>query len=321
MATHREQDGPPSGGENDWLAWVASFVADTDPQVRIGPGDDAAVLKHDAARGDVVVATDTLVEGVHFTADAAPASIGWKAVAVNLSDIAAMGCFPTAVVMTIAAPTGTTRSALESLMQGARDAAAPHRVAIVGGDFSRSPAGLHVTVTALGETRDLEPVRRCGARPGDVLLVTGPLGGSILGRHLSFEPRVDHGLRLNRAHGAHAMIDISDGLSIDLCRMMTASNTGARLIVDQIPVAAAAEQLAAESGRTALEHALDDGEDFELLVALDEASAGRALADPALKGLTAIGTVTQAGLRLIGTDGKARRMEVAGYEHRLDPDR
>jgi len=311
----------PFRSEGEWLDWVTGFVGAGGNRVEIGPGDDAAVLALGADAGSAVVTVDTLVEGLHFESEVDPGALGRKSLAVNLSDIAAMAALPVAAVVSICAPARWESPRLRGLMNGIREMAREFDVDVVGGDFSSTRGPLVVTVALLGETRGVKPVRSSGARPGDRLLVTGSLGGAGLGRHLAFRPRVEEGRRL-AAHGVHAMTDLSDGLSRDLRKMARASGVGARVDAHRLPVSRDAERRARTSGRAPIWHALHDGEDFELLVALPSDRAARTLADGALGvPLTEIGEVTQEGLVLRDAEGRTEPLPMEGYEHVLgDPD-
>ncbi|MBU0755179.1 MAG: thiamine-phosphate kinase, partial [Planctomycetes bacterium] len=187
----------------------------------IGLGDDAAVLKLD---GPVAVASDLLVEGVHYRPEeTSPREIGIKAVNRNFSDIAAMGLAPSWILASAALPSGSSESFIHALVEGMLEAASRFNVSLVGGDTSRSPGGVVIDVTVLARLQGLTPIPRSGAKPGDRILVTGALGGASLGRHLHFTPRIKEGLYLNRFYRPNAMIDISDGLALDLSRILDAS--------------------------------------------------------------------------------------------------
>ncbi len=303
--------------ERDWIEWVTAKTRRRDARVLVGPGDDAAVLRPAGSSQEIVVTVDSIVEDVHFDGSATPYDIGWKAMAVNLSDVAAMGAVPATAVLAIGAPETWSADALQDVMRGLIAAADAYAVSVVGGDFTASPRGLHVTVTLIGETRGVSPVLRSGANPGDALFVTGPLGGSITGSHLRFRPRVREGRILAERHGATAMMDISDGLGIDATRLARASGCELRIESALVPVSEAAAALARTSGRTPLEHALGDGEDFELLVTLPTSVSEQALADPDLTGLTPIGRVVEgSGARLVDADNE-RNLEEYGHEHSI----
>lgn len=284
--------------EFDLVRWIRRR-APSGRGVRTGIGDDCAVLG--PARDPLCLTTDVIVGGVDFTPDASPSSVGRKAVNVNLSDLAAAGARPLACLATLGLPPGLgaawARGALRGVLAACRAAGA----SLVGGDLSATSGPAFVSVTALGTAR--KPVLRSGAREGDAIGVTGPCGGSILGRHLRFTPRIALGLRL--APVASAMIDISDGLAADLGHLLDASGAGARLESAAIPVHRDALRLARKSGRPALEHALRDGEDFELLFTCSPSRFPR--------WARRIGTVTRG--KALTMDGRALPRD--GYEHVL----
>jgi thiamine-monophosphate kinase len=288
------------------------------PLLRIGPGDDAAVL---AALGEsgIVVTTDLLTDGVHFNlASTDPRRVGHKALGVNLSDLAAMAAEPVAVVISLSLP--RSRECLElakELYEGVLLLAEQFDVAIAGGDTNTWDGPLVICVTALGKTTPRGPLLRSGARAGDRLLVTGELGGSILGRHLDCQPRVCEALLLNERYELHAGMDISDGLALDLSRMCEASGVGAIVDVDRIPISAAANELSnREPQTTALEHALGDGEDFELLLAVPpDASAQIVRERPVECGIRDVGEFTaELGLRQ-RRSGRVSPLPERGYIH------
>ena len=263
--------------ESEFHQWLRDRLP-PDKNVLLGVGDDAAVLD---ARGPVAAACDLVVEGVHFErGKASPERIGAKAVNRNFSDMAAMGIAPRWILASAALPEGTESGFVHALVEGMVQAAARFDAVLVGGDTSRSPGPLVLDVTVIGPLEELSPVPRGGARAGDRVLVTGTLGGASLGRHLTFTPRVKEGLFLNRGYHPHAMIDISDGLALDLSRILDASGTGAVIRGDGVPLSDAAKEMAARSGRSPLEHALSDGEDFELLFTLPPERAKALLEDP-----------------------------------------
>lgn len=295
------------------IDWIRRSVA-AHTRVPIGIGDDAASIQL-ADRRACLITTDMLLEGVHFTSDAAPLRVGRKAMNVNLSDIAAMAGRPIAAVVAVAFPSHWSDDAAEQLQRGLHDAAQAFDVAIVGGDTNRSPNGLVVAVTVLGETTERGAVCRSGARSGDWIVVTGPLGGSLLGHHLDFTPRVREALHIHRRFDVHAMIDVSDGLAADLGHVARESNRGARLFAAQVPVSSAAQQRS--DGVSPLDHALHDGEDFELILTLDPADANRLLAEgtPGAD-LRHIGVICdEPGLTIEYSDGRIAALEPRGYDH------
>ena len=302
--------------ESEFIAWLRDRLP-VHPRLAIGVGDDAALLRTDS-NGELLISVDVLTEGVDFRlAEVDPRRIGRKAIAVNLSDMAAMAGRPTAVVVGVVLPrTGGLRLAQE-LALGMIPLAERFDVAFAGGDTNTWDGPLVISVTVLGTPSAQGPLRRNGARPGDTIVVTGSFGGSLLGHQFDFEPRVREALALHERYELHAGIDVSDGLSLDLARLAEASGCGAALRLDAVPIAAAAEELSRRDGRTPLEHALGDGEDFELVLALPAASARRMLAEQPLDvPLTAIGEfVAEPGLWQVSAAGVRTPLKPCGFEH------
>jgi thiamine-monophosphate kinase len=289
----------------------------TSESLRIGIGDDAAVLDL-GATSKLVVTSDLLAEGVHFEAGTALPRVGHKALAVNLSDLAAMSARPLAAVVSLLLSDDTALQSAKAVVEGMQPLATRHQVAIAGGDTNSWSGRLVISVTALGCLAGRSPWTRNGAVPGDVILVTGSLGGSLGGKHLDFEPRVTEALRLAGDYEIHAAIDISDGLSLDLARMATASGCAAVLDLEAIPISDAARSLApAPESKSALDRALSDGEDFELLLAVPrEVAKTLKRAPPFELPLTEIGEFASgAGIWRRKPDGGRAALEVEGYEH------
>lgn len=283
------------------------------PQVAIGIGDDAAIL--DPTPGTQQVAcTDQIIDGVDFRFDQhSPADIGYKAMAINLSDIAAMGANPRAALVTLALPKKDATKIAGDVYEGILQAAEEFDVAIAGGDLSTYEGPLSISVTLLGDVPTGTAWLRSGGCEGDAILVTGPVGGSIRGRHLRPNPRIEIAKRLREIVIVTAAIDISDGLSLDLDRLCASSGVGAELDIDSIPVHEDAIALASETGRTPFEHAWSDGEDFELIVTMSQADADQAVA--AESSLTQIGNLTgRTGLWKRKT-GKLERLSPQGFLH------
>ena len=233
-------------------------------RVRVGIGDDAAVIDVDKGK-KLVVSTDVIVENVDFRiAELSPEKIGRKALAVNLSDMAAMGATPTAFVVSIGKPKRITIAWLKRFYNGLLELARQYDVACIGGDFSGSRE-FFASVTIFGEVSAHQFIKRSGAMQGDWIGVTGTLGGSLRRHHWDFTPRVREGLFLAKRLTPTAMIDISDGLLQDLVHILKASKVGAVLDLDAIPVSADACRFNAGNKAKALARALGDGEDFELL--------------------------------------------------------
>lgn len=259
--------------EQSFVAW-AKMRSRRLPQVKLGIGDDAAVLA--ASTEDTVITTDTLMDGVHFrigdaagkVGEATGKQIGRKLVSVNLSDLAAMAARPTAAFFTLCLPRSASQQLAADIYEGVCEVCEQYQVALAGGDTNCWDGPLVVSLTAVGHTVDQVVWTRSGARADDLIVVTGPLGGSITGKHLEFTPRLDLVEKLRGKVAVHAAMDISDGLSIDLLRMCDASHCGAVLDLEHLPITAAAQEQSREDGRSVAEHALGDGEDFELLLAI-----------------------------------------------------
>lgn len=303
--------------EFDYIDWLRRQTL-ASPSVRVGPGDDCAVLEPQGGQ-PWLVTTDMLLEGSHFLlAQVGPRRVGRKAMAVNLSDIAAMGGRPIAAFISVALPRGPgTGQLAEELYLGLRERSDEFDTTIAGGDTNSGPGGLVVAVTLLGVPGPQGPILRTRAQPGDWILVTGPLGGSILGKHLDFTPRVREGLLLQEYAAIHAMIDVSDGLAADVGRLGRESGCCAILDAAEIPISDAARELARHDGRSPLEHALGDGEDFELAFAVSEADGRRLLATQPLPGLRLyhIGTFEEGTGLLLEVDGFRQPQAPTGYVH------
>ena len=235
----------------------------TDANVLVGAGDDCAVVGRPRDARWQLLKTDAVVEGVHFLAAEDPQRVGWKALCRAISDIAAMGGTPAHALITLAAPAKTSVARVQALYAGLRKAARKFGVAIVGGETSRSPGPLFLSITLTGWVERKYCVLRSGGRPGDILYVTGRLGGSLAGKHLDFHPRLDEARWLVSHFKPRAMMDLSDGLAADLPRLATASHCGHRVDHKLLPL---------NRGCTSAQ-GMSDGEDFELLFALAPRSA------------------------------------------------
>ncbi len=212
----------------------------SNPAVVTGVGDDCAVLDVGAPGRRLLFKTDAIVEGIHFLPTADPRKIGHKALGRCLSDIAAMGGRPLAALITLALPSNFEVPFVSAIYDGMNALARRYGVAIVGGETTTNPERMLISVSMLGECSN--GILRSGAKSGDAIFVTGELGGSILGKHLEFEPRVAEGQWLAEHFPIHAMIDISDGLVNDLRHILKASGVGAELLAKSIPVSPAARQ-------------------------------------------------------------------------------
>ncbi len=297
-----------------FIDWLRSRTS-ADRRVLVGPGDDTAVLVPPTR--PVLVTVDMLMDGTDFhISEVGPRAAGRKAMAVNLSDIAAMAGVPTAAVVSVALPQSGGREFGQELYVGIRGLADIFGVSVVGGDTNSWSGGLVISVTVFGEATARGPVLRSGARPGDWVMVTGSLGGSILGHHLTFTPRVREALALHESTDLHALIDISDGLAADLNHILEESRCGAVLFADSIPIALAAIELSRTSGKTPLSHALGDGEDFELVCVVAPLDGERLLRDQPVPGVTLakIGVCVESGLWL-EEDGLRRPLAPTGWVH------
>jgi thiamine-monophosphate kinase len=336
-------------GEFELIEWIRARSRGSDA-VPLGIGDDAAVLR--APRGDLLVTTDLLMEGTHFDLSvASPRDVGRKCLAVNLSDIAAMAGRPLAAFVSVALPRAGGRALAEDLYAGMWPLAEQHGVVIAGGDTNSWDGPLVVNVCVVGKPMGKGPVTRTGAQPGDWLLVTGPLGGSLSGRHLRFMPRVREALALHEAVALHAMLDLSDGVASDV-RHLLRGELGCVIDGAAVPIhpdvdapvgvhASACPAASTDSSRLQglnpestpgagslkaelqqgerLHRALCDGEDFELLLAVSPEDGARLLANPPVGvSLWRIGEVTTDGRRLLReVDGSVHPLMPGGWEHRV----
>jgi len=302
----------------------------------VGIGDDAAVWQPSRSHLSVIT-TDALVDGVHFLMDTMePGAIGHRALASNLSDIAAMGARPLLATVALGVPPQTSQAWIIGCYRGMAALAAEHRTRIVGGDIVRAPA-LTLSLTVVGEVSRSRLKRRDGGRPKDVIAVTGALGLSRAGLELTRrpalgvgeparsralaafatpQPRVREGRWLASSAGVHAMMDLSDGLSTDLERLTRASGCGA--VVDAIPVHRLVRAVAEAAGAAPDHYALDGGEDFELLVSVAPRAfphLARRFATRFGRPLLAVGCLeANPGVRL-QTAGTVGVLLPAGYDH------
>ncbi len=323
----------PSGSEFGLIDWIRRHAPQANTpggHVVTGIGDDCAALRFTPER-EVVVTTDMLMEGRHFRGLDGDllALVGYKALGVNLSDIAAMAAIPRSATVAVALPRrrGEFGSAEigRRIHQGLTTMAERFDVALVGGDTNAWDGPLVVSVTLLGEATERGLVRRAGARAGDAIFVTGRLGGSNSEpnqRHLSPFPRIREALTLHAAFDLHAMIDISDGLAADLGHILEESGgLGAVIEADRIPIHEDAREMSRADGRSPLEHALHDGEDFELCltVAPEAADQLRGWDWRGSNEINEIGVITrEPGLRMRFRDGRIEALEPRGFDHFRD---
>ncbi len=319
-------------GEFGLIERIAARVA---PQrsVKRGIGDDAAVIEPTAKR-QTLLSTDMLVEGVHFDLSYGdPVLLGRKALAVNISDIAAMGGESRQFLLGLAIPRSMPVEVIDGFLDGLLGMAAEHDLALIGGDTCASPGGLVISVTIIGEQQGELVVTRSGALPGDLVCVTGTLGDAALGlkllqqgvtqgmavkRQLDPRPRAREGVALASAGLASAMIDLSDGLLADLGHILEKSRVGGRLELDKLPVSAELRQAVGIHAIDPYELALAGGEDYELLFTvtpgrLAEATAALQACDA---GCTVIGVIDDSKvLKIFTAEGKEYLPKDRGYDH------
>jgi thiamine-monophosphate kinase len=324
-------------GEDRWIARLARRLGTSAPPPPDGIGDDAARLRPRAGR-DLAWTTDVLVEDVHFRRRwAPPRLLGRKGLAVNLSDLAAVGAVPRAFLLTLAAPPETPVAWLDELAAGLAEAARRAGVACAGGDTTASPGPIQIGIAAAGDLPRGRMLTRRGCRPGDGLWLSGPLGGAAAGLRLLeagrpgrsgaaaaavralLDPRPPLALGpwLARRRLARAAIDLSDGLATDLARLCAASGVGAVLEAQAIPVHAAVRRLAPALGVEPRELALAGGEDYELLFAVPPRREAELRYLPRRLHIrpVRIGEVTTEGLRVRDEDGRERPLRPRGFRH------
>jgi thiamine-monophosphate kinase len=300
-------------GERELIRWIRARIGRR-RRVVVDSGDDAAVVRIGGRQ--VLFKTDSVIDGVHFDSRTArPEEIGHKAVARCLSDIAAMACLPTFAVAAMMIPRSAREAYVRRVILGMERTAAAFSTAIVGGDVATHAGRLAVSVALLGETAGRPVARRSGARPGDAICVTGTLGGSILGKHLRFTPRVREAQELVRRFEVRAMIDISDGLAVDLGHLCEESGVGAVLYEKRIPVSPAARRMARRDGRPPLQHAFADGEDYELLFTVPAIEAARL--ERSRLGRVIGEAAAAEGMYLHRGDGAMEELAPGGWEHRF----
>ena len=252
-------------GERRLIKEIRRWLGDASPAAPFGIGDDCAVIP--PTRQHQQVTTDPVIHGRHFD-DRVPArAVGAKLLKRNLSDIAAMGGRPVAAVISLALAPETSVAWLRGFYLGLAACARRHGVKIVGGDITQGPAGFFGAFLTLHGESTGRLITRTGARAGDAIFVTGRLGGSLLGHHHQFTPRLAEGAWLSRRREVRAMMDVSDGLAKDL-ESLTPAGLVPALEEGAIPISPAARRQARRSGQSPLRHALGDGEDYELLIVI-----------------------------------------------------
>jgi thiamine-monophosphate kinase len=329
-------------GESEIISRIKKRARAHD-QVRVGIGDDAAVI-NTGGEMDLIACSDLMVEGVHFRCEwGEPRLIGHKALAVTLSDVAAMGGAAKFAMISIALPHRLSSEFIAEIFQGIFDLADSCNVSIIGGDTSSSRDSLFIDTSVIGECASGRAITRRGARVGDAVYVTGTLGASALGlqmlvqgnrladcednpaarralmKHLAPEPRLKTGRAIAEMNLASAMIDISDGLSTDLWHILDESDVGAVIRADAIPIDESVRALSVKSKIDPLRLALNGGEEYELVFTARPESRSQVAKLSSETGIpiTAIGEiVAEEGLHLL-RDGTLSRVEPSGYEHMI----
>ena len=330
-------------GEHALLARILSRLPRPTAAVIVGPGDDAAVLALERNER-LVVTTDAVVEGVHFSrAFSTPADIGHKALAVNLSDLAAMGATPRWALLSLVLPGSMPVSDVEELVDGLTALAKRHGVSVVGGNITRTDGALVVDVTAGGDVAPRKWLTRSGARAGNEIYVSGSIGGAAAGlemlraghraigpsghqdgcvlRHRRPEPRVRLGIAMGRAKAARAAMDLSDGLADALKQVASSSGVGVKIDADSLPIDPCAREWWASRGTDPVIAAVSGGDDYELLFAVAPKrgtgggalrSVARHVAEPPL---TKIGVFTKDPRELVLVRGTREEALPEGFEH------
>jgi thiamine-monophosphate kinase len=301
--------------EGSLVAWLASRAA-RGPEVIVGIGHDAAVVRSPA--GDaLVLKSDQTIEEVHFLRGEQPwEQVGRKALARVLSDVGAVGGRPVAALCSLALPADVAEAEVRALFEGLLALAQQHGVSLVGGDLSRSPRGVAIDVAGLGFMDGRTPLRRDGARAGDLLVVSGPLGASRARHHHAFEPRWKLGVALAASGAVTSCIDLSDGLARDLEHVAAASRVGARVELAKLPL-----RPLDGGAHATVAQALHDGEDYELLFTVAPDRWRTLAATPELAALphALLGTITAArdGVVTVDGDGRVEPLPSGGFEHRF----
>ncbi len=324
-------------GENRLIRLLRSRHQIRHPLVRKGIGDDAAVIHPRRAEEHWVITTDMLLENIDFNRESIiPARLGYKSLAVNFSDLAAMGARPRFYTVSLALPLGISQGWILRFYGGLKELGHSKGALLIGGDFSRSQSGILISITALGESLNRKVIYRSGGRAGDLLYVTGTLGKSAAGlkliekgcrhsrstlqraavlAHQKPEPRCEAGLWLAQSGLVRCMMDLSDGLSMDLPRMCAASAVGAEIHASELPVFAESSRW----GCDPVKLALHGGEDFELLFAVPESKAGllERSYPPGFPRITRIGKLTRdrGVVKLYGPGKQPIRLADQGYDH------
>lgn len=331
---------PPN--EFELIAGIKKKFASLDPGLVYGMGDDAAIIAPTQG-AQLLFSTDALVEGVHFlTSKITPHQLGRKAMAVNLSDIAAMGGTPKYFLAAIAAPKTIEPDWIENFLEGAIDFAKKYPVALIGGDISRSLEGISLSITIIGEVESGGAIPRNSANIGDFIFVTGFLGDSgaglelllsgespdgeknkLIRRHLEPEARIDCGRFLSKNRLASAAMDLSDGLSSDLRHLCEASEVGAVLYEDKLPLSEELTRWSSQLENDNRHYALNSGEDYELLFTVPKEKKEAIIEQwPSdFPPLSEIGEIVKKNqnITIVNSDGTRQPLALGGFDHFKNP--
>ena len=317
--------------ERDLIARIQSHLPPAPSWMPVGIGDDAAVVEPERNRLEVL-SVDSLVEGVHFDRTFVPAeAIGHRALAVNLSDLAAMGAAPRLALLAMALPPTLPLADFDAIVSGFCTLAERHRLQLAGGNLTRSPGPLMIDVTVVGTVKRRQALTRSGARPGDDLYVSGSLGAARAGllalkggtvsvaaeQYLRPDPRVRLGVWLGRNRAASACIDLSDGLADGVHRLAESSGVGVTVDADALPLGGAARAVFEARGEDAVREGLAGGDDYELLFTVRRRMARSVTACARQTGvpLTRIGVCTEGRAVLLRRAGVEEPLALTGYDH------
>jgi thiamine-monophosphate kinase len=306
-------------GESQLIEQIRQWLGSANPPAPYGIGDDCALLPH-PGQDSSLLTTDSLCYGRHFDKETVPEKAGAKLIKRNLSDIAAMGGVPGSAVLALLAGPNLSTSWLKDFFKGIRDTCLEYDVSLVGGDLTQTEAShFSAVLTLTGHTKS--PLLRKSADAGQAVYVSGYLGGSLLGKHLNFSPRLEEGQWLAQQSDCTALMDLTDGLAKDLPSLLL-NDCSASINLDRIPLAQEAHSIAQETGKTALQHAFTDGEDYELLFAIDEIKSPNDIIErwktrfPDLL-LSRIGSIHKniGDIQLLDADTEEPLPWQGGYEH------